>query len=114
MHEDIEKLLVLQERDRSITHAEQEIAGLEHERMEVNSRSADAETAHEAAQQKAKELEARKNGLVAFSKSIRVGTVGRPFSRKASNADRRSASALLSGSIVTANLALASVYSWLQ
>ena len=63
MHEDIEKLLVLQERDRSIAHAEQEIAGLEHERVEVNSRSADAETAHEAAQQKAKELEARKNGL---------------------------------------------------
>ena len=31
--------------------------------MEVNSRSADAETAREAAQQKAKELEARKNGL---------------------------------------------------
>ena len=36
MHEDIEKLLVLQERDRSIAHAEQEIAGLEHERVEVN------------------------------------------------------------------------------
>ena len=51
MHEDIEKLLVLQERDRSIAHAEQEIAGLEHERVEVNSRSADAETAHEVAQQ---------------------------------------------------------------
>ena len=63
MHEDIEKLLVLQERDRSIAHAEQEIAGLEHERVEVNSRSADAEAGHEAAQQKAKELEARKNGL---------------------------------------------------
>ena len=63
MHEDIEKLLVLQERDRSIAHAEQEIAGLEHERVEVNSRSADAETAHQAAQQKAKELESRKNGL---------------------------------------------------
>ena len=28
MHEDIEKLRVLQERDRSIAHAEQEIAGL--------------------------------------------------------------------------------------
>ena len=63
MHEDIEKLLVLQERDRSIAHAEQEIAGLEHERVEVNSRSSDAEAAHEAAQLKAKELEARKNAL---------------------------------------------------
>ena len=63
MHEDIEKLRVLQERDRSIAHAEQEIAGLEHERVEVNSRSADAESGHEAAQLKAKELEARKNAL---------------------------------------------------
>jgi len=63
MHEDIEKLRVLQERDRSIAHAEQEIAGLEHERVEVNSRSADAEAGHEAAQLKAKELEARKNAL---------------------------------------------------
>ena len=63
MHEDIEKLLVLQERDRSIAHAEQEISGLEHERVEVNSRSADAEAGHEAAQLKAKELEARKNAL---------------------------------------------------
>ena len=63
MHEDIEKLLVLQERDRSIAHAEQEIAGLEHERVEVNSRSANAEAAQEAAQQKARELEVRKNAL---------------------------------------------------
>ena len=36
MHEDIEKLLVLQERDRSIAHVNQEMAGLEHERREVN------------------------------------------------------------------------------
>lgn len=63
MHEEIEKLLVLQERDRAIAQAEQEVAGLEHERAEVNSRSADAEAANEAAQQKAKELEAHKNGL---------------------------------------------------
>jgi len=63
MHEDIEKLLVLQERDRSIAHARQEVAGLEHQRTEVNGRSASAEEAKTAAEKKAMELEARKNAL---------------------------------------------------
>jgi len=63
MHEDIEKLLVLQERDRSIAHAKQEVAGLEHQRTEVNGRSASAEEANVAAEKKAMELEASKNAL---------------------------------------------------
>ena len=57
MHEDIEKLLVLQERDRSISHAKREVTGLEHERTEVNGRSANAEEAKAAAGQKAMELD---------------------------------------------------------
>ena len=63
MHEDIEKLLVLQERDRSIAHARQEVAGLEHQRTEVNGRSASAEEANEAAEKKSMELEVSKNAL---------------------------------------------------
>ena len=63
MHEDIEKLLVLQERDRSIAHARQEVAGLEHQRTEMNGRSASAEEANEAAEKKAMELEVSKNAL---------------------------------------------------
>ena len=63
MHEDIEKLLVLQERDRSIAHAKQEVAGLEHQRTEMNGRSASAEEANEAAEKKAMELEVSKNAL---------------------------------------------------
>ena len=63
MHEDIEKLLVLQERDRSIAHARQEVAGLEHQRTEMNGRSASAEEANEAAEKKAMELEVNKNAL---------------------------------------------------
>ena len=63
MHEDIEKLLVLQERDRSIAHARQEVAGLEHQRAEVNGRSASAEEAKAAADKKSMELEVSKNAL---------------------------------------------------
>ena len=63
MHEDIEKLLVLQERDRSIAHARQEVAGLEHQRTEVNGRSASAEEAKAAADKKSMELEVSKNAL---------------------------------------------------
>jgi hypothetical protein len=63
MHEDIEKLLVLQERDRSIAHARQEVAGLGHQRTEVNGRSASAEEAKAAAEKKSMELEANKNAL---------------------------------------------------
>jgi len=63
MHEDIEKLLVLQERDRSIAHARQEVAGLGHQRTEVNGRSASAEEAKAAAVKKSMELEANKNAL---------------------------------------------------
>ena len=63
MHENIENLLVLQERDRSIAHARQEVAGLEHQRTEVNGRSASAEKANEAAEKKAMELEVSKNAL---------------------------------------------------
>lgn len=63
MHEDIEKLLVLQERDRSIAHARQEVAGLEHQRTEMNGRSASAEEANESAEKKAMELEVSKNAL---------------------------------------------------
>tara|TARA_B100000959_G_scaffold263420_1_gene302810 strand:+ start:210 stop:935 length:726 start_codon:yes stop_codon:yes gene_type:complete len=63
MHEDIEKLLVLQERDRSIAHARQEVAGLEHQRTEVNGRSASAEEAKAAAEKKSMELEVSKNAL---------------------------------------------------
>ncbi len=63
MHEDIEKLLVLQERDRSIAHARQEVAGLGHQRTEVNGRSASAEEAKAAADKKSMELEVSKNAL---------------------------------------------------
>ena len=63
MHEDIEKLLVLQERDRSIAHARQEVAGLEHQRTEGNGRSASAEEAKAAADKKSMELEVSKNAL---------------------------------------------------
>ncbi len=63
MHEDIEKLLVLQERDRSIAHAKQEVAGLGHQRTEVNGRSASAEEAKAAADKKSMELEVSKNAL---------------------------------------------------
>ena len=63
MHEDIEKLLVLQERDRSIAHSKQEVAGFEYQRTEVNGRSASAEEANEAAEKKAMELEVNKNAL---------------------------------------------------
>ena len=63
MHEDIEKLLVLQERDRSIARAKEEISGLAHERAEVNGRSDNAEEANVKAEQKSKDLEVRKNAL---------------------------------------------------
>ena len=63
MHEDIGKLLVLQERDRSIAQAKEEIAGLAHEQAEVNGRSDSAEEANAEAEQKAKELEVSKNAL---------------------------------------------------
>ena len=63
MHEDIEKLLVLQERDRSIAHARQEVAGLGHQRTEVNGRSASAEEAKAVAEKKSMELKASKNAL---------------------------------------------------
>tara|TARA_Y100000588_G_scaffold196765_1_gene210789 strand:- start:229 stop:954 length:726 start_codon:yes stop_codon:yes gene_type:complete len=63
MHEEIEKLIVLQERDRSIARAKEEVAGLEHERAEVNGRSDNAEEANAKAEQKSKDLEVRKNAL---------------------------------------------------
>lgn len=63
MHEDIGKLLVLQERDRSIAQAKEQIVGLAHERAEVSGRSDSAEKANVEAEQKAKELEVRKNAL---------------------------------------------------
>jgi predicted nucleic acid-binding Zn-ribbon protein len=63
VHEAIEKLLVLQDRDRALINWRAEIAGLEHERAEVNNRSAKAETAQAEVEQKAMELEARKDAL---------------------------------------------------
>ena len=69
MHEDIEKLLVLQERDRSIARAKEEISGLAHERAEVNRRSDNAEEGNAKAEQKSKDLEVRKNALETEIKS---------------------------------------------
>jgi len=69
MHEDIEKLLVLQERDRSIARAKEEISGLAHERAEVNGRSDNAEEGNAKAEQKSKDLEVRKNALETEIKS---------------------------------------------
>ena len=63
MHEAIEKLLVLQDRDRALINWRAEITGLAHERTEVNSRSAQAEIAQAEAGQKAKELEVKKDAL---------------------------------------------------
>ena len=63
MHEAIEKLLVLQDRDRALINWRAEITGLAHERTEVNSRSAQAETAQAEAGQKAKELEVKKDAF---------------------------------------------------
>ena len=69
MHEDIEKLLVLQKRDRSIARAKEEISGLAHERAEVMGRSDNAEEANAKAEQKSKDLEVRKNALETEIKS---------------------------------------------
>ena len=61
MNEAIEQLLVLQKRDRSIAEWREEITGLELKRAQVKTTSADAEAAHAAAEQTAKELEVRKD-----------------------------------------------------
>jgi predicted nucleic acid-binding Zn-ribbon protein len=63
MQEEIENLLVLQGRDRAILNARGEIDGLEHQRVEVASRSANAEAAQVDAKQKAQELEVKKDAL---------------------------------------------------
>jgi hypothetical protein len=63
MHEEIEKLLVLQSRDRAIKDGREEYVRLEHERTESQNRSTIAEDAQAAADQKAKELEVKKNAL---------------------------------------------------
>jgi len=63
MHEAIEKLLILQDRDRSLAGWRAEIVGLATERAEVNSRSANAEAAQAEAEQAGKELEVKKDGL---------------------------------------------------
>ena len=61
MHEEIEKLLVLQDRDRAIIDGREEFIRLEHERTESQNRSATAETEKADAEQKAKEIEIKKN-----------------------------------------------------
>ena len=63
MHEEIEKLLVLQDRDRAIINGREEFLRLEHERVEVNNRSDEAKASQVAAEQKAKELETKKNAF---------------------------------------------------
>ena len=63
MHEAIEKLLILQDRDQSLAGWRAEITGLATERAEVNSRSANAEAAQAEAEQTSKELEVKKDAL---------------------------------------------------
>ena len=63
MHEDIEKLLVLQDRDRAIIDGREEFVRLEHERTESQNRSAIAEAEKADAEQKAKEIETKKNAF---------------------------------------------------
>ena len=63
MHKEIEKLLVLQDRDRAIIDGREEFVRLEHERIESQKRSAAAEIAQAQAEQKAKEIEINKNGF---------------------------------------------------
>ena len=63
MHEEIEKLLILQDRDRAIIDGREEFVRLEHERAESQHRSTTAETGQADAEQKAKEIETKKNAF---------------------------------------------------
>ena len=64
-----EQLLILQDRDRKILQATEELEGLAMERRAVDARSIGAEAALEAATHHAKEIEAKNAGLEVEIKS---------------------------------------------
>src|SRR5580698_9711110 len=63
MFEAIEKLLVLQDRDRSILQLRDELARIEPQREMLNSRAAGAQTTLDAAKTRAKQLESDRKKL---------------------------------------------------
>jgi predicted nucleic acid-binding Zn-ribbon protein len=63
MLEMIEKLLVLQDRDRQIRRVQAELAHIEPERQTLKARAADAQSGRESARQRAKEIESRRKEL---------------------------------------------------
>jgi predicted nucleic acid-binding Zn-ribbon protein len=63
MRELIEKLLILQDRDRRIRQVKGELAGMEPERQSLKSRSSSAQAGLEAAKTRVKELESKRKDL---------------------------------------------------
>src|SRR5215472_13530566 len=63
MREKIEKLLILQDRDRKIRRLKAQVAEIEPERLTLKSKTAGAQTALEAAKTKVKELESKRKDL---------------------------------------------------
>jgi len=63
MRELIEKLLILQDRDRRIRHVKSELSQMEPERQSLKSRSSSAQAGLEAAKTRVKELESKRKDL---------------------------------------------------
>jgi uncharacterized protein len=63
MRELIEKLLILQDRDRRIRHVKGELAQMEPERQSLKSRSSSAQAGLDAAKTRVKELESKRKDL---------------------------------------------------
>lgn len=63
MHDTIEKLLILQDRDRKIRRVQGELAHIEPERQALKSKAASAQAALDAAKNRVKELESHRKDL---------------------------------------------------
>ncbi len=63
MLESIEKLLVLQDRDRKIAHLKEELARIEPERQLLNSRASSTQASLEAAKLRGKQIESQRKDL---------------------------------------------------